>query len=174
MTSFNKPKSKELLKRAYFLLRLMIVGYRIAYMFDWTDYPSPWFHLIRVKLIRATPLAGANSWWLWKGGILSMVLFFCQFFDWWVNTDFYKRLGKPIVPLPPSPMSPHPEGVGLVEAGKCPICRKQRTNSAALWTGYVFCYPCIRAYIEDYHKCPVTKEPCNLSDIRRIYLVSSI
>lgn len=52
----------------------------------------------------------------------------------------------------------------------CPICNCKRTNECALSTsGFVFCYPCIFKYIKKHNCCPVTKLPCNVNNLVRIY-----
>lgn len=66
---------------------------------------------------------------------------------------------------------PAPDGIGLpASPADCPICRRTRTNPATLPSGYVFCYPCIHAYVETHVRCPVTLIPAELDDIRKLYL----
>lgn len=56
---------------------------------------------------------------------------------------------------------------------QCPLCRRQRTNPCmVLVSGYVFCYPCIRAYVDRYVECPVTLLKVDVMDegyLRKIY-----
>ena len=53
--------------------------------------------------------------------------------------------------------------------GKCMLCNKQRTNSAVIPTGYVFCYNCIFPFVQENHCCPVTRMPCTAIQIRKIF-----
>jgi hypothetical protein len=51
----------------------------------------------------------------------------------------------------------------------CPLCKRLRTNPAISPSGYVFCYPCLYAYVSDVGKCPITSIDCTIDDIRKIY-----
>jgi peroxin-12 len=45
-----------------------------------------------------------------------------------------------------------------------------RTNPALLAaSGYVFCYPCLRAHLDLHSHCPVTLEPATQDQIWKIY-----
>lgn len=51
----------------------------------------------------------------------------------------------------------------------CFICRRKKTNEAASNSGYVFCYPCVYNYVNEYEKCPITQKAMQVDEIRRIY-----
>ena len=55
------------------------------------------------------------------------------------------------------------------DPSKCPLCKKQRLNPAALNSGFVFCYTCIHSYVSKAQQCPITKRPTSLDAIRKIY-----
>jgi hypothetical protein len=56
----------------------------------------------------------------------------------------------------------------------CPLCVKDRVNAAASTGGFVFCYPCLYAHVDETSKtCPVTGLPCTLEQIRRVFEPSS-
>ena len=58
----------------------------------------------------------------------------------------------------------------LRDRNECPLCHRLRTNPALLPSGYVFCYPCIYAHVEEHQQCPVTLVPAQLDDIRKLYI----
>jgi len=61
------------------------------------------------------------------------------------------------------------ERKGLTHNG-CPICGQAPINNpTAFPTGYVCCYTCAFAYVEEYHRCPVTlKKVVGTTDLRRV------
>lgn len=52
----------------------------------------------------------------------------------------------------------------------CPVCGAAPTNNPTVFpSGYVTCYTCAHAYVEEYHRCPVTLEPVpDTSLLRRV------
>ena len=59
----------------------------------------------------------------------------------------------------------------LVDRALCLLCGRLRTNPAALSvSGVVACYPCLHAHIVTQGRCPVTRLPCVLADIRKLYV----
>lgn len=61
------------------------------------------------------------------------------------------------------------ERKGLTHNG-CPICGAAPINNpTAFPTGYVCCYTCSFAYVEEWHRCPVTlKRVSGTSELRRV------
>ena len=113
--------------------------------------------------------------------LLSLLAF--RFIDWMQthgpaadspSTRLAAPAARPLasLPVPPPPPAPLParDGIPLpADTAICPLCQRLRTNAAASCSGYVFCYPCIFAYVNEYRQCPVTKQPCKLEQIRKIY-----
>lgn len=65
--------------------------------------------------------------------------------------------------------SENQEMIGLTHNG-CPICGATPINNPTIFpTGYVCCYTCAFAYVEEFHRCPVTlKAVSHTSDLRRV------
>lgn len=42
----------------------------------------------------------------------------------------------------------------------CPLCRRLRVQPASSTSGYVFCYPCLSAFVKEHGTCPVTGLDC--------------
>ena len=49
------------------------------------------------------------------------------------------------------------------------LCRRVRVNPAALPSGFVFCYPCAHRFVDAHARCPVTRLPCGVGSLRRIF-----
>ena len=76
------------------------------------------------------------------------------------------------LPIPPPPPVPAASVSGVaVECASsvCGLCGRERTNAAADCSGWLFCYPCLFAHVSEYGVCPVTRQPCRLEQIRKIY-----
>jgi len=115
-------------------------------------------------------------------GLLLCVLLF-KFVEWWysdanpygpgagggggVRGGDRRRLP---VPPPPPRCRPALDGVDVpFDKSVCPLCEDERVNPAATPSGYVYCYTCIHAYLQANHQCPVTKRPCEVGQLRKIY-----
>ncbi|GAQ88910.1 peroxin 12 [Klebsormidium nitens] len=107
-----------------------------------------------------------------NGLIVSVFLF--KMLEWWY-TSAEQRVNTPTI-LPPPPAPPAPKaaegGISLPrDKHLCPLCQRPRTNPAmAAFSGFVFCYPCIFQYVNQYERCPVTLMPMEVDNIRRLYL----
>jgi len=78
--------------------------------------------------------------------------------------------GALISPPPPVPPKPSPSGVRLPpDPSLCPLCHEKRTNPAASSSGVTFCYVCIHRFVLEYGCCPVTRTPCGVTQIRKIF-----
>lgn len=54
--------------------------------------------------------------------------------------------------------------------GECGLCGKHLTNPAMVGgTGYVYCYPCLHAYVATHARCPATHVPASPDSLLRIY-----
>ncbi|CAB4444732.1 unnamed protein product [Rhizophagus irregularis] len=104
--------------------------------------------------------------------LLQMSIFFSRFLEWWYSSEYARRPGienRVDVP-PPDIIAPDPRGIPLPESPNvCPICTNLLTNTTALPSGYVFCYPCIFSYIEDYERCPITLIKVDINELRKVY-----
>ena len=96
-----------------------------------------------------------------------------QLLEWWYLSAESKLGGTKPPPIPPPPPAPRPaiDGVPLPEdRSVCALCRKKRSNPAmAACSGYVFCYPCIFPFVDQHGCCPVTRLPCTLEQVRKLY-----
>lgn len=102
---------------------------------------------------------------------LPMSIFFFKFVEWWYSSPHSQQSNLlPALNEPPAPLPPHPKGLQLPkDASLCPLCLRQRTNPTIIPSGYVFCYPCIYSYLEEFSRCPVTWSQTKQKQLRRIY-----
>ncbi|OQR96448.1 hypothetical protein ACHHYP_15798 [Achlya hypogyna] len=104
--------------------------------------------------------------------ILTIVSF--KFVEW-MYSDLNPRqpaLGPLNCPPPPPPLPPqlHDSAIAVTsEVQRCGLCQRTRTNPASCASGFVFCYPCIHQYVAEHGECPVTRLPCDVASIARIY-----
>ena len=102
------------------------------------------------------------------------VLFGFKWVEWFFMEED-KLIQRKKLPVPPPPQILKPtDGNPLAKARttdstKCSICGRERTNSSAIPSGYVFCYNCIFPFVQKNGCCPITKLPCTPIQIRRIY-----
>ncbi|KAJ9523204.1 hypothetical protein QJQ45_023990, partial [Haematococcus lacustris] len=104
---------------------------------------------------------------------LIMAVFGFKALEWWF-TSAEERLaaGKSLAPpSPPPPQQPSLRGVGLpLDPATCPVCRRPCVNPAQMATsGYVFCYPCVFAWVQEHGSCPVTLLPSGIEHVRKLY-----
>ncbi|KAL1122125.1 hypothetical protein AAG570_003531 [Ranatra chinensis] len=93
---------------------------------------------------------------------LEMIAFFIQFLKWWHTDELRTKLNIYPIPKPPT--------VCKAPLDKCPLCLKQRKIEVALQTsGYVFCYNCIKHWLESNKRCPITNTPSSVHDLIRLY-----
>ncbi|CAI7825002.1 unnamed protein product [Closterium sp. NIES-54] len=80
--------------------------------------------------------------------------------EWWYQTGEQKLSAPTVYPPPPPPPPPKvaPAGIPVpVDRSLCPLCLCRRTNPTAPGTsGFIFCYPCIFAYVDKVGN-PVTQ-----------------
>eukprot|EP00850_Spirogloea_muscicola_P002073 SM000008S22162 [mRNA] locus=s8:169171:172336:+ [translate_table: standard] len=104
---------------------------------------------------------------------LIAAVFLFKMVEWWYQSA-EQRLATPAVYPPPPPPPPPKEAEGGLSPPSdrrlCPLCLQSRTNPAMVATsGFVFCYPCIFSYVQQYKRCPVTLIPSSVDNIRRLY-----
>ncbi|KAF9353278.1 ubiquitin-protein ligase peroxin 12 [Mortierella sp. NVP85] len=184
------------------LYQLSILAHYIGYLYNKTPFFSPWLRLIGIEIKRMSaadyreiqqkaknvPKRTSNSLresiqnkilGLLSGSLdflkvlLPMSIFFFKFWEWWYQTDYYRKAstaGDTAEVPPPTRVKPHPEGLPMPRAPNiCPICQKTITNPTALSSGYVYCYPCAYKQVEDHGRCPVTLMRCRTDDLRKLY-----
>lgn len=106
--------------------------------------------------------------------LLPTAIFFIKFLEWWYSPSSPARSvsGPPKGPMVPPPklLAPHPKGLSVdrTNYGECPLCQGVIVNATALPSGYVFCYRCIHAHVEEHNQCPVTLTAAHLWQLRKI------
>jgi hypothetical protein len=66
-----------------------------------------------------------------------------------------------------------PYAVDEAMKGICPICKRKWVNPTALsCSGYIFCYSCIRAHVEVFSACPVSKIKASMVNLRKLHIES--
>lgn len=157
---------------------------------------SPWQHLCGYCIVRTPPSISGDPMVLstipspskalveklsdWSKsafyyGVITSVLAF-KFFEWWYSTPVQMiaqtSSEEPTALPPPSQVcrshtaqvtSPRKENI-------CGICSDVCVNMAASPSGYVYCYPCLYAFIKEYGLTPKGRLPCTVDMIRKIWL----
>ncbi|MFH4979160.1 hypothetical protein AB6A40_005869 [Gnathostoma spinigerum] len=170
---------------------------QFGYIFSYSSVHSPALFLAGVRLERLTPddishfeetPAYLKSQGLffrffrflmtlpgWCGRILGYVLFFTQFLDYYYNSFLrdwrWKMVDDMSTYAVDSPHFAFREGmVKHLKLNKCPICHQTRRASTVLSvSGYVFCERCIREYVTQKGRCPVTSLPASPANLIRLY-----
>lgn len=105
--------------------------------------------------------------------LLPTSIFFFRFLEWWYSSEGgYGRIrkkgggtggGKALrAPPPPS------VGTGEVQSGVCVVHKGPMVNPTALPTGFMGCYKCLFAYVDEHVKCPVTGVAVEVAELRKI------
>ncbi|CAI7739419.1 unnamed protein product [Closterium sp. NIES-54] len=93
--------------------------------------------------------------------------------EWWYQTGEQKLSAPTVYPPPPPPPPPKvaPAGIPVpADRSLCPLCLCRRTNPTAPGTsGFIFCYPCIFAYVDKFGRCPITVHPTTVDQLRRLF-----
>lgn len=114
--------------------------------------------------------------------ILPTSIFFFKFLEWWYSSSYTRQRlnGKksdnsiPAIRAPRTRPPLHPDGVlgsegeASLKPGTCPICKNMTANPTALPSGWVGDYKCLYDYVEKEGKCPVTRMPVAVGDLRKI------
>ncbi|GAB4816887.1 hypothetical protein N2152v2_003933 [Parachlorella kessleri] len=130
---------------------------------------GPWLlQLLRRGWLRAGELATDHT-----RSVLILSVFAFKLLEWWYTSAEQRLGGSKALPPPPPPPAPRPspQGVPLPpDVSLCPLCRRSRTNPAMVAvSGYVFCYTCVHPFVSQEGCCPVTRVPCGVEHIRRLY-----
>lgn len=146
---------------------------------DLLSQPSTSFSLVgsaRVAALRAGWAVADHS-----RSALILAVFGFKLLEWWYLSGEHRLgaagAGRKALPPPPPPPRAEPDerrGVPLPrDRSKCPLCLRERTNPAlVVCSGYVFCYPCLHAFVLDQGCCPVTRLPCGVDGVRRLFQAS--
>ncbi|XP_014278072.1 peroxisome assembly protein 12 [Halyomorpha halys] len=126
-----------------------------------------WRDMLRAVFLNKSDSSKLRLSFLFKliGASLEIGAFFIQFLNWW-NSDESKQVTN--LPLPNPPHLNNGTDV-------CPICHNKRKNEVVLYTsGYVFCYICIKNYLDEKGRCPLTHLPASVDNIVRIYSTTGV
>lgn len=192
-------KAKSIFLKLYPVLhlswQLLILYYQVNYTLGRKTFPSPLYEWARTQLVTLTDDDDTSQpiMDLWNDicttrwrylpavvlfhstnnarelftSVLSLGTFFLQFVEWWYsNDDLSANLAVSFIPPPEKTIQKSLPADSAV----CPLCLKTRTNDTALSvSGYVFCYPCIYRHVSLNGKCPITRLPCDTSNLVRLY-----
>ncbi|KAG6554901.1 hypothetical protein Mapa_003485 [Marchantia paleacea] len=107
-----------------------------------------------------------------QSGLIAAVFIF-KMVEWWYQSAEQRLTSPTVYPPPPPPPPPKVAKDGIPLPGDrtcCPLCLEKRTNPAMVAvSGYVFCYPCIYNYVNQYKRCPITLASASEDKIRRLY-----
>lgn len=126
-----------------------------------------WRDMLRAVFLNKSDSSTLRLSFLFKliGASLEIGAFFIQFLNWW-NSDESKKITNSPIPNPP-----HLNNGSDI----CPLCHNKRKNEVVLFTsGYVFCYICIKDYLDKKGRCPLTHLPASVDNIVRIYSTSAV
>ncbi|KAK9721538.1 ubiquitin-protein ligase peroxin 12 [Basidiobolus ranarum] len=168
-------------RTAFYTPWLRLIGVQVRRL-DISDYKEMyqhqnrpgvnWSSLSRTQLLKRLVLTGIERGFDFLKVLLPMSIFFFKFLEWWYSSEYSRTQVQQPIPPPPEPVKPDPNGIPLPEdRSQCPLCQRERTNPTMLPTGYVFCYPCIFKYVEEYKCCPVTLMSTGTEQLRKIYSV---
>ena len=97
-----------------------------------------------------------------------------KFFEWWYTPEVQELAQQSSTETAPPPppielVKPSVEPVDTASVA-CPLCKERCTNMAACPSGFVYCYPCVYAYIEEHGRTPKGGLPCTTNDIRKCWV----
>ncbi|XP_055629174.1 peroxisome assembly protein 12-A [Toxorhynchites rutilus septentrionalis] len=150
----------------------------IAYLTGFSSTHSPILRILNLSLTYSTEEKSLTfkdilSGQITPASVLSTALlrslelsaFFLQFIEWWHNEANMGDLSK--LPVPDRPSI---DATNDKYNGKCPLClQRWQIPTAVSVSGYVYCYRCIVAYLQNKSQCPVTKYPTTINDLVRIF-----
>ncbi|KAJ9460471.1 Peroxisome biogenesis protein 12 [Diplonema papillatum] len=171
----------------HFVLEMTTFVYWLRYLFMWPWW-SAFLHSRRVVLRRlemADQIALQNSRhapMLERAGHILLWTVVCfRVLEWWNSTEQVRESpdngtstsgasGSRKVPPPPRPSQLDDASLATLDDSACPLCKHSITNPTLVApSGVVYCYPCIHQYVDSHKEDPVTKLPCTLDHLRRIY-----
>ena len=177
-----------------------IVGamYQLAFCLGRTQYFSLWHHVWKYNVVRHVPPpetpfnAGGQlatemlnrpntvrrKVMAWGAAavqysVIVGVLGF-KFFEWWYTPEVQElaQQSSTETVLPPPPIELFKPSVVPIDTASvvCPLCKEHCTNMAACPSGFVYCYPCVYAYVEEHGRTPQGGLPCTTNDIRKCWV----
>lgn len=107
--------------------------------------------------------------------LLPTSIFFFRFLEWWYSSDGgYGRLRKTgggdagrALRAPPR-RGKAKSGKDEPLNGMCAVHGGEMVNPTALPTGWMGCYKCLHAWVEEHGECPVTGAKVGVADLRKI------
>ena len=108
--------------------------------------------------------------------LLPTSIFFFRFLEWWYSSEGgYGRLrkkgaageGGKALRAPPRAKMVKPRRE-LPEKGMCAVHGGEMVNPTALPTGWLACYKCLHAWVEEHGDCPVSGVKVDLGGLRKI------
>ncbi|KAK4697425.1 peroxin-12, partial [Phenoliferia sp. Uapishka_3] len=111
--------------------------------------------------------------------LLPTSIFFFRFLEWWYSSDGgYGRLrkqggggdGGKAIRAPPKDTKGRQVKAGRTapEKGLCAVHGGEMVNPTAIPTGWLGCYKCLHAWVEENGNCPVSGVKVELGDLRKI------
>ena len=187
ITRHGKPMVIALYPLLDSLFKLLSLVFQMRYLLEQTEFASPMLRASGLVLVRRPPPAPAAAavtpdGTLTKiaktsayGATIARLVFVgslvaLKVFEWLSTNAENTPTAQTITSESDATAIRPPQPVGNAKStSACPICGQDPiVNPAATFTGYVFCYACIAPYVATNQKCPVTKLPCNESQIRKI------
>ena len=178
-------------------MNVLHAAYQLVFALGKSRFFSPWQHLCGYGVIRPrpSPLPGDRmalgtitlpkktlveklTYWGTTGayyGVIASVVAF-KFFEWWYSTDvqMIAQVSSEEPTTPPPPTQPGRSHMAVVALPRkeslCGICGDPCTNIAASPSGYIYCYPCIFAYVKEHGLTPKGGLPCTVHAVRKIWL----
>ena len=184
---------KKVYPYVHFAFEIVTCVYWLRYLFE-SPWWSPYLHANRILLRRldradyvALQSSPHTSLLERTGNFILWTIVCFRVLEWWNSTEAARddTAGDAGIggggatasglrgSLPPPP-APSEVASATISTSECPHCKHSVTNptlNAA--TGIVYCYPCIHQYVEHHAEDPVTRSPCTLDHLRRIYETSA-
>jgi hypothetical protein len=177
-----------------------IVGamYQLAFCLGRTQYFSLWHHVWKYNVVRHVPppetpfnaggqlatemlnrpITVRKKAMAWGAAavqysVIIGVLGF-KFFEWWYTPEVQELAQQSSTETapPPPPIELFKPSVVPIDTASvaCPLCKEPCTNMAACPSGFVYCYPCVYAYVEEHGRTPQGGLPCTTNDIRKCWV----
>jgi peroxin-12 len=172
--------------------------YQLAFCLGRTQYFSLWHHVWKYNVVRHVPPpetpfnAGgqlatemlnrpntvrkkAMAWGAAavQYSVIVGVLGF-KFFEWWYTPEVQELAQQSSTETapPPPPIELFKPSIVPIDTASvaCPLCKEICTNMAACPSGFVYCYPCVYAYVEEHGRTPQGGLPCTTNDIRKCWV----
>lgn len=164
---------------------LVSVAFQFAYMFKKSRYFSPAHYFQGITLLRLDAddmkkLAETNTAStkfslvqkfanaLRMAIVASAVVFKIAEYYYSNENRAMREANQVQMRVPPPPMRPN---VRRVDLRLCPLCGDARVDPALSTSGFCFCYACLLKHVQVTPSCPITNQPCQVSEIRKVFVV---